>query len=177
LEGEHSVIHLRRHVYTLIGPALVLLLCSGVGAFLVATVPESGARTALRWIIAGAVAAVAARWAVWPFAVWYANTHVLTTRRLIRREGVFGSRGVELGLGRVLDVSCRRTVLQRTFGAGRLTISFADPAAPGGRGSMVVDDVPLIVDVQRLLLAHVEAAPRAVWPPPAPPDPALPGLY
>jgi uncharacterized membrane protein YdbT with pleckstrin-like domain len=176
LEGEAVALELRRHSYTLAGPMLILLLSCGVGSFLVATVPESGARTGLRVVIAAGVAIVALRWAVWPFGVWYANSYLLTDHRLIRRDGIFG-RGLDVALGRVLDVSLTRTVLQRLFGAGRLTVSYVDGSAPGSRAVLVMDHVPVVRDVQRVLVALVGTAPRiAVLAQQPPVDPDLPEL-
>jgi hypothetical protein len=73
-----------------------------------------------------------------------------------------------------------RSLLQRIFGAGRLTVSFADAAPPDGRAVLVLDHVPLVFEVQRVLVTLVGAAPRIASLPPEPPvaapDPALPDL-
>jgi uncharacterized membrane protein YdbT with pleckstrin-like domain len=171
--GEQFLLEFRRHAYVLVFPALVLGGCSGVGAFLVATVPDSGARSALCWVISAGVVAVALRWAVWPFAVWYANRHVLTTARLVHREGVLARHGAELAVARIAGIALSRSVLQRLLGAGRLTLEFVDPAAPGGRGTWVIDDVPLVAQVQQVLLSLSTGAPPP-GPLSPPVDPALP---
>lgn len=154
-EGENLALELRRHTYTLAGPLFVLLVCAGPGSFLVATVPESGAQKGLRFVVAGGVAVVALRWAVWPFALWYADTLLLTDARLIRRAGLLG-RGSDLDLDRVLDVSFTRTPFQRMFGAGALTVGLTD--ASGARAVLVLDHLPLARDVQGLLVGLVTAA-------------------
>jgi uncharacterized membrane protein YdbT with pleckstrin-like domain len=181
-EGERLVLELRSHWYRLIGPALVLVATSGTGSFLAATVPESDARVTLRWIIGATCAALVLRWSVWPFLVWYANSYMLTTRRLIIREGVMARRGHDIPLVRITDASFTRTLLQRMLGCGRLTISTSGSTA-GQRGNVVIDDVPLIEDVQRAIQGLVSGAPRPVaadppdppWAdPPAWPDQARP---
>jgi hypothetical protein len=176
-EGERFLLEFRRHAYVLVLPALVLGVCSGVGAFLVATVPDSGARNALRWVISAGILVVALRWSVWPFAVWYANRHVITTGRVIHREGVLARHGAELTLDRVLGISLSRSVLQRALHAGRLTLDYTDPGTPTGRGAWVIDDVPLVADVQQVLVALTSSMPRPPAAPPGSTDPALPDLY
>lgn len=166
-EGERLALELRSHWYTLIGPALVLVATSGIGSYLAATVPASDARVTLRWIIGTTCGAIVLRWSVWPFLVWYANSYLLTTRRLIIREGVMAKRGHDIPLVRITDVSYTRTLLQRMLGCGRLTISTA-----GQRGAVVIDDVPLIEDVQKAIQGLVAGAPRP--PDPGPPHPGPP---
>jgi membrane protein YdbS with pleckstrin-like domain len=187
-EGEQFALQLRRHCYTLAGPALVLLICAGGGAFLVGTVPDTGGHHLLRLLISAAIALVALRWAVWPFLVWYATSWLLTTQRLIICEGVLSGRGTDVPLGRITGVGSTRSLLQRLCGAGRLSIVFAGgyaaelyPAGQPGHGLLVIDDLPLLNEVQPLVAHLVDSAPRiAFLPPPAPPsgpDPALPDLY
>jgi hypothetical protein len=187
-EGEQLALRWRRHSYTLTGPVLVLLSCSGGGGFLLGTLPDSGQHHLLRGLIGAAIGLVGLRWAVWPFLVWYATSWMLTTRRLIVCEGVWSRRGTDVPLGRVTGVSSTRSLLQRMCGAGRLSIGFAGgyaaelhPAGQPGHGLLIIDDLPLLKEVQPLLVTLVDGAPRIAFlpptPPPAGPDPALPDLY
>jgi hypothetical protein len=173
-EGERFLLEFRRHCYVLLLPAIVLGVGSGVGAYLVGTVPESGARGALRWIISAGIVMVVLRWSVWPFAVWYANRYVVTTGRVVRREGVLARRGAELAVHRIAGIALSRSVLQRAVRAGRLSLTYSDPAAPGGGGVWVIDDVPMVAEVQQILLALTTAAGRTGEWPVQPADPALP---
>jgi uncharacterized membrane protein YdbT with pleckstrin-like domain len=179
-DGEQFLLEFRRHGYVLVLPVIVLGVCSGVGAFLVAIVPDSGARDALRWIISAGVLVVVLRWSVWPFAAWYGNRHVITTGRLVRREGVLARRGAELAVGRIVGIALSRSVLQRAARAGRLSLTYLDPTAPGGGGVWVIDDVPLVAEVQQILLALTALAgrrsPSSAEARALPADPALPDL-
>lgn len=165
LEGEHRVFELRAHAYTLVWPAFILVFTAGIGAFLAGTVPDSGARTTLRLIIAATAAAIMLRWSVWPFLTWYGRSYVLTDRRLIVRDGVMSRRGVDIPLARVIGSSTTRTVLQRMLRCGRLTISTS-----GQYGEVIVDDAPMVAEVQRAIAAAVTAAttPTAAGPPHSP---------
>jgi hypothetical protein len=179
-DRERFLLEFRRHCYVLVLPVIVLGGCSGVGAFLVGTVPDSGARGALRWIISAGILVVVLRWSIWPFAVWYANRHVITTGRVVRREGVLARHGAELAVHRIAGIALSRSMLQRAVRAGRLSLTYADPAKPGGGGVWVIDDVPLVAEVQQILVTLIAAAGRtaapAVEPAAWPADPALPDL-
>lgn len=159
LEGERPAFEVRAHIYTLAGSVFVLILTSGVAAFLAATVPDSDARPTLRLIIAGTAVALVLRWSIWPFLGWYSRSYLVTDRRVIVREGVFSRRGHDVPLSRLVSASYTRTVLQRMFGCGRLTLTTA------GSGDLVVEDVPMVVEVQRVLAALTAAAIAVESPP------------
>ncbi|MGQ0625083.1 MAG: PH domain-containing protein [Sporichthyaceae bacterium] len=174
IEGERVAFQVRAHIYTLGGSAFILILTAGVSAFLAATVPDSDARPTLRLVIVGTALALIVRWVLWPFLGWYSRTYLVTDRRVIVREGVFSRRGHDLPLTRVVGATCTRTVLQRMFGCGRLVVATA------GSGDLVVEDVPMVVEVQRVLAALTAAAiaaaaPAGAWEPGANPATAPPG--
>jgi hypothetical protein len=77
-------------------------------------------------------------------------------------------RGAELPVDRITGIALSRSVLQRALHAGRLTLEYAEPGAPTGRGAWVLEDVPLVAEVQQVLVALTASAPR---------HPALPDLY
>lgn len=158
LDGEGLVFELREHWSALVWPSFILVVTTGIGSFLAGTVPDNGARTTLRLIIAGSCAAIILRWSVWPFLAWYGRSWVLTTRRLILREGVLSRKGIDVPLTRVIGNTATRTVLQRMFRSGRLTISTAGP-----HGDLVIENAPMVAAVSQVLsdaVAHSGPAPR-----------------
>ena len=160
LEGEGLVFELREHWFTLVWPAVLLVATTGIAAFLAGTVPDSGARSTLRLIIAATAGAIILRWSVWPFLSWYSRSWVLTTRRLMVRHGVLSRRGLDVPLARVIGTSATRTVLQRIFRSGRLTISTA------GHGDLVVHNTPMLAEVQKVVAAAVaNSVPPTMRPP------------
>lgn len=184
LEGEQLLVVLRRGAYTLAGPAVVLVLCAGLGAYGAGSVPPletgiGGPRHALRWIVAGTATVVALRWAIWPTLRWYSRSLRITSRRLILCDGLFARRGTEIPLGRIAEVSSRRAGPTAMFGAGRLSVIFAGgyaaaefpvPDRPGrgapGRSVVALDDVPAVAAVHQYLSALVAATPRIAFLPP-----------
>lgn len=176
LEGEQQSVVLHRAWYTLLWPAIVLVVFVGLGAYGAGRVPDSGPQQALRAIIGGTAALIVLRWSCWPFLVWYSRTLRITDQRLILCDGLFNKRGTEVPLGRITEVSTDRSGMRRMFGAGRLTVRFAGgyaaelfpvPGAPG-RGAVALDDVPSVTHVHKLLLQLVAAAPRIAFLPPDP---------
>lgn len=171
LEGEQLLVVLRRAGYTLLGPAVVLVLCAGLGAYGAGSVPDTGPRHALRWIVACTATAVALRWAIWPTLRWYSRSLRITSRRLILCDGLFARRGTEIPLGRIAEVSSHRKGATAVIGAGRLSVMFAGGYAaaefpvPGvpGRGAVSLDDVPAVVAVHEYLAALVAATPRIAF--------------
>lgn len=169
LEGEGLVFELREHWFTLIWPAVLLVVTTAIGAFLAGTVPDSGARTTLRLIITATAAAIILRWSVWPFLSWYGHSWVLTTRRLIVRHGVLSRKGVDVPLARVIGTSATRTLLQRIFRSGRLTISTA-----GQHGDLVVHNTPMLAEVQKVIASAVANSVQPAVRPPGSTSPAHP---
>lgn len=56
---------------------------------------------------------------------WYFNFFVVTSQRVIYREGVLARRGVEIPLDRVNNVNFSQSILERMLGAGDLLIESA----------------------------------------------------
>jgi hypothetical protein len=104
-------------------------------------------------------------------------------------QGVLAKHGTDVPLGRVTGVSSTRSMLQRLCGAGRLSVAFAGgyaaelyPASgQPGHGLLMLEDVPMLSEIQPLLAHLVDSCPKIAFLPPNPPrpgpDPALPDLY
>lgn len=170
LEGEGLVFEIREHWTALVWPAFLLIVTTGIGSFLAGTVPDNGAQTTLRLIIAASSAAIILRWSVWPFLAWYGHSWVLTTRRLIIREGVLSRKGIDVPLLRVIGNTATRTLFQRITRSGRLTISTAGP-----HGDLVIENAPMVAHVSQVIsdaVAHsgpIRRAPEGAAPPGRPP--------
>ena len=80
------------------------------------------------------------------------TTHyVVTTHRLLFREGVLARRGRDLGLARITDVSYTQTLWERVIRSGTLTIETA-----GDGGATVLRQIPDSEGVQQLINVMVE---------------------
>ena len=71
---------------------------------------------------------------------------------MLLREGVFNRHQRDIPLTRVNDVSSNQTLLDRVLGCGDLTVESA-----GERGQSILNDIPRVVQVQKVVYELVEA--------------------
>jgi uncharacterized membrane protein YdbT with pleckstrin-like domain len=126
-----------------------------VSVYVAFILPDDAARTALRWTIAVIAVLILLRFSLWPYLKWQTTRYVLTTRRVVIRQGVFGRSGRDIPLTRVNDVSFSHTLFERLLRCGKLTIESA-----GEHGQVVLPEVPQVEIVQRDVYKRVEAEVR-----------------
>jgi uncharacterized membrane protein YdbT with pleckstrin-like domain len=76
---------------------------------------------------------------------------VVTTHRLLLREGVLSRRGRDIGLSRITDVSYEQSLWERLVGSGTVTIESA-----GEGGATVLRRIPDSDGVQQVVNQLVE---------------------
>jgi uncharacterized membrane protein YdbT with pleckstrin-like domain len=147
--GEQIVMHKHPHWKMLVVPVVVLLLVVGVGTFLAALVrTQDWAPWA--WL-ALAVAGLAAIgwWTVGPVVRWRTTHFVVTTRRVLVREGLVSRHGIDIPMSRINSVQFRHTIVERLLGCGTLVIESASDEP------LEFDDVPGVERVHALLYQEV----------------------
>jgi uncharacterized membrane protein YdbT with pleckstrin-like domain len=82
---------------------------------------------------------------------WVSTHFVVTTDRVIYREGVIAKRGIEMPLERVNNVSLNQSILQRIVGAGDLLIE-----SGGEDGQQHFTDIRRPEVVQNVIHAQIE---------------------
>ena len=149
---EHVVLHLHPHWAAMIAPAFWTFV--GAAAVIAGAIflpGEVWANVVL--VVIGAVALVLFLWlAFWPFIVWRSTHFVFTNERVLLREGVFNRQQRDIPLTRVNDVSSSQSLLDRVLGCGKLTVESA-----GERGQSVLNNIPRVVQVQKVVYELVEA--------------------
>ncbi len=85
-------------------------------------------------------------WGVVRFVKWRTVDFVVTSDRVIFREGVFAKHGIEIPLGRVNNVNFSQGLLERIVGAGNLMIE-----SGGEDGQSHFTDIRKPQDVQRTI--------------------------
>ena len=88
-----------------------------------------------------------------PFLRWVTTHYVVTTNRIVLREGVLSRAGRDVPLNRVNDVTFSHSVGERLFRSGTLVVESA-----GERGQVVLADVPRVESVQRTVYDLVQDA-------------------
>ena len=129
--GERVVVHRHPHGWLLVGPVLAFLLVVGLSGYLAALARDRDVQV-WAWPVIGVVAVGLVAWATVAPAVRWACTHlVVTTRRLLVREGVRVRRQLDVPLDRIVAVDVRPTRLGRLLGHGSLVVGTTP--APGRR--------------------------------------------
>ena len=90
-------------------------------------------------------------WLVTRYMKWLTTNFVITSNRLIFRQGVVGKSGVEIPLERVNNVNFHQTVFERILGAGDLLIE-----SGGEDGQQRFTDIRHPAQVQNLIHAQME---------------------
>lgn len=127
-EGERIVVETRTHWKEVLWPGILfVLLCFATGAGIAlgrpAIPPEY--RTAGTIAIVVIAVLVFLIWCLAPFARWLTTTYTITNRRLITRRGILTTRGHDLPLVRINNVTYERSFLDRMLGCGTLTMTTA----------------------------------------------------
>ena len=94
---------------------------------------------------------VTAIWLVIRYMKWLTTNFVITSNRLIFRQGVVGKSGIEIPLERVNNVNFHQTVFERVLGAGDLLIE-----SGGEDGQQRFTDIRHPAQVQNLIHAQME---------------------
>ncbi len=147
--GEEVVYESRQHWFAIIARtwvwlllaivalALVIFLVSGTEPFLNATVDQ------IVTLVAVAVLLAAAAWVGFVLWDWRNQEWLITTRRVIRAEGVLNKSVSDSSLEKINDARLDQSLFGRIFGFGTLDILTA--AEEMNRGSNVAD-FPMIAD-------------------------------
>jgi uncharacterized membrane protein YdbT with pleckstrin-like domain len=154
-EDEEVVLDLHPHWKQLVVPLLLVPVLCGAASYVAFILPDDSARIWLRWVIAVVTVLLLLRFSLWPYLKWHTTRYVLTTRRVVIRQGVFGRSGRDIPLTRVNDVSFHHTLFERLLQCGTLTIESA-----GEHGQVVLPEVPTVELVQREIYKRVEAEVR-----------------
>ncbi len=147
--GEQVVMHKHPHWKLIVVPVVVLLVVVGLGSFAGALVAaQSWAPWA--WLALVVVGLGLIGWqTVLPVLRWRTTHFVITTRRVLVREGVLARHGIDIPLSRINSVQFRHTLLERLLGCGTLIIESASDE------QLEFDDIPDVERVQTMLYAEV----------------------
>jgi len=95
---------------------------------------------------------VNALWLIGRYLKWLTTNFVITSQRLIFRQGVFAKHGIEIPLERVNNVNFNQSVFERMLGAGDLLIE-----SGGEDGQQRFTDIRHPDKVQNLVHSQMES--------------------
>ena len=146
-ESEDIVLDLNPHWWFMVKQTAALVLALVLGGIALANDLASGLQ-----IIAGVLIIAALVWWGIRYMAWRTTNFVVTTDRLIYRNGVLAKSGIEIPLDRVNNVLFSQRILERMLGAGDLVIESA-----GESGRQSFSDVRKPSAVQNEIYRQIEA--------------------
>ncbi len=147
IEGEELVADLRPHWIALVGPVLVTVVVIVGWIVALLSAPDSGAgRTAVVWVATILGVLILLWYPVRRVVAWATSHFVVTTDRIIHRQGWIAKSSMEIPLEAINDVRFEQSVFERMIGAGSLVIESA-----GERGRQVFEDIRNPEEVQRTI--------------------------
>jgi uncharacterized membrane protein YdbT with pleckstrin-like domain len=152
IENEELIVELRPHWIALVGPVAVtvLLVAGWVGAL--AFAPDDGfLRSLTIWGGTGLAILLFVFYPVRKFIAWVTSYFVVTSDRVIHREGWVAKRSMEIPLEAINDVRFNQGVFERMIGAGDLVISSASEF-----GRQVFGDIRNPEEVQKTIYEQGE---------------------
>lgn len=149
--NESIALDMHPHWWYFAEPAFSLVLAIAIGIVVLSqTDSGSDARKAGGWI-ALILLVVTALWLLGRYLKWVTTNFVITSQRLIFRQGVFAKSGIEIPLERVNNVNFNQGVFERMLGAGDLLIE-----SGGEDGQQRFTDIRHPDKVQNLVHAQME---------------------
>ena len=150
--NETVALDMHPHWWFFAEPALSLLGAIILGIIVAAKTDGDGAgRTILVYVVI-ALMVVAALWLIGRYLKWITTNFVITSNRLIFRQGVIGKSGIEIPLERVNNVNFNQSVFERILGAGDLLIE-----SGGEDGQSRFTDIRHPDKVQNLIHSQMES--------------------
>ncbi len=120
IPGEEIVLELRPHIVALALPGLIALAAVVFGFWLIIQF-DGFMRTLTTVAILVLLVAFPIRKLVW----WLTSDFVVTTSRVIHREGFIAKRSMEIPLDKINDVRFEQGIVDRMLGAGTIVIQSA----------------------------------------------------
>jgi uncharacterized membrane protein YdbT with pleckstrin-like domain len=149
---EEVVRHLHPHWLTVFWPVLFLLLIVGGASFGAALVDSDSDSAGLyRLLIVGLAVLLLIAFVLVPLLRWRTTHYVVTTHRLLFRQGILARKGRDIGLSRITDVSYSQSVWERIIQSGTISIESA-----GDSGATVLKQIPDSDGIQQLLNHMIE---------------------
>ena len=151
--GEHVVIHKHPHWKMLIFPVFWLLVVVALGIYLAGLVSDLS-WAGIAYVVLGVIGVVLVLWlTVAPLARWRTTHFIITSDRVMYREGVFKRTGLDIPLARVNSVRFEHSFLDRVLGCGTLIIESASDEP------LEFDDIPSVEKVHTMLYREVNDNP------------------
>jgi uncharacterized membrane protein YdbT with pleckstrin-like domain len=146
IPGEEVVLELRPHPVALAAPALAALMGTGAAVWVLNRFDG-----VIVWVVWAAWLALMLGYVVPKLVAWWTSIFVVSSDRVISREGFIAKRSMEIPLEQVNDVRFEQGIFDRLVGAGTLLIQSASTS-----GTNSFEDIRHPEDVQRTIFHQGE---------------------
>jgi len=147
IENEELILELRPHWIAIVVPAIVTILVVAGWILALAYAPDDGtSRSIVVWGASAIGVFLLIAFPVRKFIAWATSYFVVTSDRVIHREGWIAKRSMEIPLEAINDVRFHQGVFERLIGAGDLIISSASEF-----GRQVFGDIRNPEEVQKTI--------------------------
>jgi uncharacterized membrane protein YdbT with pleckstrin-like domain len=149
--NETVALDMHPHWWYFAEPALSLLGSIVLGILVLSMTDEGTDTRKALGVIALILLVGTAVWTVVRYLKWLTTNFVITSNRLIFRQGVISKSGIEIPLERVNNVNFHQGIFERMLGAGDLLIE-----SGGEDGQQRFTDIRRPAQVQNLIHAQME---------------------
>jgi uncharacterized membrane protein YdbT with pleckstrin-like domain len=146
IPGEEVVLELRPHPVALAAPALAAVVGTGAAIWVLNRLDG-----VIVWVVWAGWLALMLGFVVPKLVAWWTSIFVVSTDRVISREGFIAKRSMEIPLEQVNDVRFEQGIFDRVVGAGTLLIQSASTT-----GTNSFEDIRHPEDVQRTIFHQGE---------------------
>jgi len=106
--------YLAKNVFALVGAIIF-------GIWALATRDDSNADKVIKYLALGLIV-VSAGWLLYRYSKWVTTSFVITSDRVVFRQGLIAKSGIQIPLERVNNVNFHQSIFERMLGAGDLLI-------------------------------------------------------
>jgi uncharacterized membrane protein YdbT with pleckstrin-like domain len=143
---EKLVLNLHPHWWFIAKSGALLVIALLIGVWAAAAGPDPVKYLVAIWIVINLF------WFLTRFIQWISTHFVLTSDRVISREGVLAKRGIEIPLERINTVFFQQGIFERMLGLGDLEIESASKD-----GAQRFEDIRRPGDVQKEIYVQMES--------------------
>lgn len=116
---------LHPHWQVIVGPTVIGLILTAAAIYIAYVTPDDTTGNWIQWISVGVAVLLGIPLVIVPFLRWRTTRYVITTHRVMLRQGILNKSGKDITLSKITDVSYERRMLDRMVGSGTLSIESA----------------------------------------------------
>ncbi len=116
---------LHPHWQVIVGPTVIGLILAAAAIYIAYITPDDTTGNWIQWISVGVAVLLGIPLVIVPFLRWRTTRYVITTHRVMLRQGILNKSGKDITLSKITDVSYERRMLDRMVGSGTLSIESA----------------------------------------------------